>query len=108
LGFNFRIRNGFKGVLKVHNYVMHSQTFFIRLIIFESHVHAPFTLLEKLKCEFESENNRRKKTRGTFPNSQHFVGRGRARAHGWGLRSMTNELIIHTDLHKPNNMLVNV
>jgi hypothetical protein len=34
--------------------------------------------------------------------------KGRAKALGWGLGQMTNESIIHTDLHKLNNKLVNV
>jgi hypothetical protein len=29
-------------------------------------------ILERLKCEFENENNERKKSWDTFPNSQHF------------------------------------
>jgi len=29
-------------------------------------------------------------------------------APGWGLGRMTSESIIHMDLHKPNNKLVNV
>jgi hypothetical protein len=32
---------------------------------------------------------------------------GRAGALGWGLERMTSESIIHTDLYKPNNKLVN-
>jgi hypothetical protein len=28
-------------------------------------------------------------------------------APGWGLRQMTSKSIIHMDLHKPNNKLVN-
>ncbi len=32
---------------------------------------------------------------------------GRARAPGWGLGKLTNNSIIHTNLHKPNNKLVN-
>jgi hypothetical protein len=32
---------------------------------------------------------------------------GRAGAPGWGLRRVTSGPIIHTDLHKPNNKLVN-
>jgi len=31
-----------------------------------------------------------------------------ARALGWGLGKMTSKSIIHIDLHKPNNKLVNV
>jgi hypothetical protein len=34
--------------------------------------------------------------------------KGRARASGWGLRILTRNSIIHTDLHKPNNKLVSV
>jgi hypothetical protein len=37
-----------------------------------------------------------------------LVIEGRAGTPGWGLGQMTNESIIHTDLHKPNNKLVNV
>ncbi len=37
----------------------------------------------------------------------HVRVQGRVRAPGCGLRRMTSELIIHTDLHKPNNKLVN-
>ncbi len=33
--------------------------------------------------------------------------KGRARALGWELKRMTSELIIHTNLHNPNNKLVN-
>jgi hypothetical protein len=32
---------------------------------------------------------------------------GCARALGWGLRRMTSRSIIHIELHKPNNKLVN-
>jgi hypothetical protein len=31
---------------------------------------------------------------------------GRVGAPGWGLGRMTSKLIIHMDLHKPNNKLV--
>ncbi len=31
----------------------------------------------------------------------------RARAPGWGQGKLTSKSITHTDLHKPNNMLVN-
>jgi hypothetical protein len=33
---------------------------------------------------------------------------GRVGASGWGLGQVTSELIIHMDLHKPNNKLVSV
>ncbi len=34
--------------------------------------------------------------------------KGRVGALGWGLSQMTSKSIIHTNLHKPNNKLVNV
>jgi hypothetical protein len=41
-------------------------------------------LLEGLKCESQTENNGRAKTRGTLLGSQHFGGvEGRAKAPGW-------------------------
>jgi hypothetical protein len=36
----------------------------------------------------------------TLPSSQHFGGRGRVGAPGWGLRRLTSNLITHRDLHK--------
>ncbi len=36
-----------------------------------------------------------------------LVVNGHVRALGWGLGWMINGSIIHTDLHKPNNKLVN-
>ncbi len=41
-----------------------------------------------------------------FFNLQHFEGRKRAGALGWGLGRLTSNSITHTDLHKPNNKLV--
>jgi hypothetical protein len=41
-----------------------------------------------------------------LPSSQHFGGKGHAGALGWGLGRVTNESIIHIDLHKPNNKSV--
>jgi hypothetical protein len=42
-------------------------------------------LLEGLKCESQTENNRRVRSRGTLPGSQHFGGvEGRAGAPEWG------------------------
>ncbi len=37
----------------------------------------------------------------------HFGVQGRVRTPGCGLRRMASELIIHTNLHKPNNKLFN-
>jgi len=47
------------GALKVPNYIMHSQAFFIHLIIFESHVHVALIVLEKLKCEFQKKKQQK-------------------------------------------------
>jgi hypothetical protein len=69
-------------------------------------MHTP-TLLERLKCEFKSENNGRKKIWGTLPSSQHFGGKGRVRALGRGLRRISSGSIIHTNLYKLNNKLDN-
>ncbi len=33
--------------------------------------------------------------------------KGHVGAPGWGLRKLTNKSITYTDLHKPNNKLVN-
>ncbi len=66
------------------------------------------TLLERLKCEFKSENNRRKKKVGVHSLICNTSGvEGCVGAQGWGLRWMTSGSIIHTNLHKPNNWLVN-
>jgi hypothetical protein len=65
------------------------------------------TFLERLKCKFESENNKRRRNWGrTFLDSQHFGGGGRAKTSRWGLRQVTSRSIIHMDLHIPNNKLV--
>jgi hypothetical protein len=68
-------------------------------------------LLERLKCESESKNNKRSRNRSMIPNLQHFgVKRERQVCVGaaeWGLPQMTSKSIIHMDLHKPNNKLVN-
>jgi len=34
--------------------------------------------------------------------------KGRVGALGWGLGKLTSKSIVHTNLHKPNNKLVNV
>jgi hypothetical protein len=63
-------------------------------------------LFERLKCESESENIK-KRSWGMFPSLQHFGVEGRVGALKWGLERATNESIIHMDLQKPNNKLVN-
>ncbi len=53
-------------------------------------------LLEGLKCESQTKNNERVKSRGTLPGSQHF-GRvkGRARAPGWDQEELTSFTYSH-------------
>jgi hypothetical protein len=76
----------------------------------ETHVDAPPSskLLNGFNCESKDEDNRRRKSWGAFLNSQHFGVEGHAKAPRWGLRRLTSKSITHTDLHKPNNKLVNV
>jgi hypothetical protein len=40
-------------------------------------------------------------------NSQHFGGKGACWSFKMGLGRLTRNSIIHTNLHKPNNKLVN-
>jgi len=59
-----------------------------------------------LNFKSKGENSRRRRSWGAFPGSQHFRGMGTLRVLGWGLESLKNNSIIHTDLHKLNNKLV--
>jgi len=43
-----------------------------------------------------------------IPGSQHFGGRGACWSFGMGLGRLTSKSLTHTDLHKPNNRVVNV
>jgi hypothetical protein len=45
---------------------------------------------------------------GALLDSQHFGGRGVCLSSEMGLGRLTSNSIIHTNLHKPNNKLVNV
>jgi len=78
-------------------------------------------LLDGLNCKSKDENNGRRRSWVTFLSSSHFEGRGarslvrntsrverRAGTLGWQLRKLTRKSITHTNLHKPNNKLVNV
>jgi hypothetical protein len=66
------------------------------------------TFLERLKCKFKSENNGRRRVNvcsltRNISRVVECVGVPR-----WGLGRVTRGLIIHIDLHKPNNTLVSV
>jgi hypothetical protein len=54
----------------IHHKIWFERNIFIQLKILTN---APPNLLERLKCEFENENNER--SWGTSPNSQHFEGK---------------------------------
>jgi hypothetical protein len=74
-----------------------------------SHAHTPPTFFEKLKCEFQSENNKkRKKIRVHSLICSSSGVKGRVKVHERGLQWMTSGPIIHTNLNKPNNKFVNV
>ncbi len=65
------------------------------------------TLFEEFECEFESENNKEEGVGVRSLARNISSAEGCARAPGWGLRWVTSESIIHTNMHKPNNNLVN-
>jgi hypothetical protein len=67
-----------------------------------------FKLLERFKCESQNEDNGRKRSWGMSLTLNTFGVRRCVGAPRWGLRKVINKLIIHIDLHKPNNKLVNV
>jgi len=55
----------------------------------------------------KGENNKRVRSWGTFPSLQHFGVKGHVEIPGWELKRVTSNSITHTNLHKPNNKLVN-
>ncbi len=63
-------------------------------------------LLDGLNYESKGEDNRKRRSWGVFPGSQHFGGRGACWSFGMGLGGLISNSIIHTDLHKPNNKSV--
>jgi hypothetical protein len=66
------------------------------------------TLLEKVKCEFESETNRKKRSEVHSLTRNTSRVEGHARASGWELGKVTSDSIIHVGSHSPNNKLVSV
>jgi hypothetical protein len=56
------------------------------------------TLLERLKCEFENENNKGRSWVHSLARSTLGL-KGCAGAPKWGLRQVTSGSIIHIDLH---------
>jgi hypothetical protein len=63
--------------------------------------------LDGFNYESKRENNIRKRSWGSLLSSQHFGSRGACWSSRMGLRRMKIGSIIHTDMHKPNNKLVN-
>ncbi len=63
--------------------------------------------LDGFNYKSKGENNERKRNWGVLSNSQHFGGKGACWSFKMGLGRLTRNSIIHTNLHKPNNKLVN-
>jgi hypothetical protein len=58
--------------------------------------------------ESKGEDSGKRRSWGTFPDSQHFEGRGACWSSGMATRKIDKQSITHKDLHKLNNKLVNV
>jgi hypothetical protein len=69
--------------------------------------HTP-KLLDRLNCESKCENNKRIRSWGTLPGSQHFGGvKGHARALRWGLERVTSiQLLTWTCTNQITSWLV--
>jgi hypothetical protein len=65
-------------------------------------------LLDRFHCESKGETTKRKRDEVCSLAHSTSGVKGRVGALGWGLWQVTKRLIIHTNLHKPNNKLVNV
>ncbi len=63
-------------------------------------------LFDGFNYESKGEDNKRKRSWGALPGSQHFGGKRVCGSFGMGLGRTISGLIIHMDLHKPNNKLV--
>jgi hypothetical protein len=68
-----------------------------------THPQAPYGL----NCKSKGEDNRRRRSGDTLFDLQHFGGKRARWSSGMGLGRMISKSIIHMDLHKPNNKLVN-
>jgi hypothetical protein len=64
-------------------------------------------LFDRLNYKSKGEDNEKKRSWNVLPNFQHFEGRRACWSSGMGLGRLTSNSITHTDLHKPNNKLVN-
>jgi hypothetical protein len=65
-------------------------------------------LLDGLNYESKGEDKGGRRSWVVLPNLQHFGGKKVCWSSGMGLGRLTNNSLIHTDLHKPKNKLVNV
>jgi hypothetical protein len=70
-------------------------------------VDATLKLLDGLSCESKEEDNGRRKNWGALLGLSHFEGKGACWSSGMGLGRLTSKSLTHTNLHKPNNKLVN-
>jgi hypothetical protein len=68
--------------------------------------HTP-KLFNGLNYKSKGEDNGRKRSWSALPNLQHFKGKRACWNSGMGLGRLTSTSLTHTDLHKPNNKLVN-
>jgi hypothetical protein len=64
-------------------------------------------ILDGLNDKSKGEDNKRKRSWGTFLNSWHFGSKGACWSSEMGPGQVTSKSIIHVDLHKPKNKLVN-
>jgi hypothetical protein len=75
------------------------------IVLFPNHVDAPPNFLKDSNANIKMKTTKER----VRVRSQHFGGkRGMLELRDAGLRQITNESIIHINLHKPNNKLVNV
>ncbi len=65
-------------------------------------------LLDGLNWESKGEDNGKRRSWGALPSLQHFGGRRVCWSSEMGLGRLINNSITQTNLHKPNNKLVNV
>jgi hypothetical protein len=64
-------------------------------------------LLDGFNDKSKGEDNKMKRSWGMLPSSRHFGSRGACWSFEMRLGQVTSESIIHVDLHKPKNKLVN-
>jgi len=95
-----------------HNYFINVQSKNMRhptispIVTKDNNWHTP-TFLERFKCESKNENGERIRSWVCFLTCNTLRVEGHDGAPRWGLGKVTSKSIIHMNLHKPNNKLVN-